>query len=74
VELLPLPRGSFTSVTHAASRRLIVALDFETLDEAFTFAEKLVGLVGLFKIGKQLSPQPGGCPKIAKLGTEFSSI
>jgi orotidine-5'-phosphate decarboxylase len=58
-------------VTHTASRRLIVALDFETLDEAFTFAEKLVGLAGLFKIGKQLftAAGPEAVRRIASLGT-----
>jgi orotidine-5'-phosphate decarboxylase len=58
-------------VNHPASRRLIVALDFETLDEAFAFAEKLVGLVGLFKIGKQLftAAGPEAVRKIASLGT-----
>lgn len=58
-------------MTHPASRRLIVALDFETLDEAFTFAAKLVGLVGLFKIGKQLftAAGPEAVRRIASLGT-----
>jgi orotidine-5'-phosphate decarboxylase len=58
-------------VTQTASRRLIVALDFETLDEAFPFAEKLVGLAGLFKIGKQLftAAGPEAVRKIASLGT-----
>jgi orotidine-5'-phosphate decarboxylase len=58
-------------VIHPASRRLIVALDFETLDEAYVFAEKLVGLVGLFKIGKQLftAAGPEAVRKVASLGT-----
>jgi orotidine-5'-phosphate decarboxylase len=46
-------------VTHPASRRLIVALDFDSLDAAYALAKPLVGLVGLFKIGKQLFTAEG---------------
>jgi orotidine-5'-phosphate decarboxylase len=54
-----------------ASERIIVALDFDGLDQAFSFAQRLVGLVGLFKIGKQLftAAGPEAVRKIASLGT-----
>jgi len=53
-----------------ASRRLIVALDFDGLDEAFSLAQRLVGLVGLFKIGMQLftAAGPEALRKISTLG------
>ena len=57
-------------MTHPASRRLIVALDFDSLDAAYAFAKPLVGLVGLFKIGKQLftAEGPDAVRQISALG------
>jgi orotidine-5'-phosphate decarboxylase len=57
-------------VTHPASRRLIVALDFDSLDAAYAFAKPLVGLVGLLKIGKQLftAEGPDAVRQISALG------
>jgi len=46
-------------------------LDFDGLDEAFKFAERLDGLVGIFKIGKQLftAAGPEAVRRVASLGT-----
>jgi orotidine-5'-phosphate decarboxylase len=58
-------------VTHPSSRRLIVALDFDRLADAYELAGWLVGLAGIFKIGKQLftSEGPEAVRKIASLGS-----
>jgi orotidine-5'-phosphate decarboxylase len=50
--------------------RLIVALDFDSVAPALRFAEKVVDLVGMFKIGSQLftAEGPGVLGKIASLG------
>ncbi len=48
----------------AKERRMILALDVETFDEARGLAERFVGRVGMFKVGKQLFTRCG--PKIVK--------
>lgn len=55
---------------HPSSKRLIVALDFDRLADAYELAGRLVGLAGIFKIGKQLftSEGPEAVRKIASLG------
>lgn len=57
-------------MNHPASRRLIVALDFDNLDAAHAFAAPLVDLVGIFKIGKQLftAAGPEAVRRISSLG------
>ena len=45
-----------------AKERMILALDVETFDEARGLAERFVGRVGMFKVGKQLFTRCG--PKI----------
>ncbi len=52
------------------SRQLIVALDFETLPAAYDLARRLVGFVGMFKIGSQLftSEGPRAVEELADLG------
>lgn len=51
-------------------RRLIVALDFDRLSPAFEMARRLAGVVGMFKIGKQLftAEGPEAVRQIAPLG------
>jgi orotidine-5'-phosphate decarboxylase len=43
----------------AAKRRIVLSLDYPTLDEAFDVARKLAGSVGMFKVGKQLFTAAG---------------
>jgi len=52
------------------SRRLIVALDYESLPPALEVADKLAGLVGMFKIGKQLftAVGPAAVREISRFG------
>jgi len=58
-------------VSERARRRLIVALDFDTLAPAFDLARSLSGLAGMFKIGSWLftSEGPRAVEKLASLGT-----
>jgi orotidine-5'-phosphate decarboxylase len=51
-------------------RRLIIALDFDSLDQAYRMARKLVRSAGMFKIGSQLFMAEGSraVEKLAKLG------
>jgi orotidine-5'-phosphate decarboxylase len=51
---------------------LIVALDFDSLSTALKFAEKVVDLVGMFKVGSQLftSAGPEAVRQVAKLGAD----
>jgi orotidine-5'-phosphate decarboxylase len=53
-----------------ARDRLIVALDFPSLDEAFSLVQKLQGRVGMFKVGKQLFTRegPAAVRRIVDLG------
>lgn len=53
-----------------AKRRIIVALDFDNLDEACRMARLLVGCVGMFKVGKQLftAAGPEALRKLSSLG------
>jgi len=48
-----------------ATRRLIFALDVDSLEEAQTWVERLAGKVGLFKIGKQLFTRCG--PEVVRM-------
>ena len=52
---------------------LIVALDFDSLSTALKFAEQVVDLVGMFKIGGQLftSAGPEAVRQVAKLGADL---
>lgn len=55
---------------HGAMReRLIVALDVDTLDQAQALVRRLVGEVGMFKIGKQLFTHAG--PQAVRLVQEI---
>jgi orotidine-5'-phosphate decarboxylase len=51
---------------------LIVALDFDSLSTALKFAEKVVDLVGMFKVGSQLftTAGPEAVRQVAKLGAD----
>jgi len=53
-----------------ANRRIIVALDFPRLSEAYAMARKLAGSVGMFKVGKQLftAAGPEALRKLSALG------
>jgi len=53
-----------------ARDRLIVALDFSSLDEAFSLVQKLQGRVGMFKVGKELFTRegPAAVRQIVNLG------
>lgn len=57
-------------MTLPARRRLIVALDFESLPTAIDLAGKLSGLVDMFKVGKQLFTAcgPEAVKEVARLG------
>ncbi len=49
-----------SAIRRAAIRNpIVVALDFDTADRAIAMVEKLRGLVGMFKIGKQLFTAAG---------------
>ena len=52
---------------------LIVALDFDSLPTALKFAESIVDLVGMFKIGSQLftTAGPEAVRQVAKLGADI---
>ena len=52
---------------------LIVALDFDSLSTALTFAKKIAGAVGMFKIGGQLftAAGPEAVRQIAALGPQI---
>ena len=52
---------------------LIVALDFDSLSTALKFAEPIVDLVGMFKIGSQLftTVGPEAVRQVAKLGADI---
>jgi len=52
---------------------LIVALDFDSLSTALKFAEPIVDLVGMFKIGSQLftTAGPEAVRQVAKLGADI---
>ena len=52
---------------------LIVALDFDSLSTALKFAESIVDLVGMFKIGSQLftTAGPEAVRQVAKLGADI---
>jgi len=54
----------------AAKRRIIVALDFPRLVEAYRMARRLAGCVGMFKVGKQLftAEGPEALRKLSALG------
>jgi orotidine-5'-phosphate decarboxylase len=56
-----------------AKRRIIVALDFENLDEACRMARLLADSVGMFKVGKQLftAAGPGALRKLSDLGARI---
>ena len=58
-------------MSERARRRLIVALDFDTLAPAFDLARGLSDLAGMFKIGSQLftCAGPRAVEKLARLGT-----
>jgi len=53
-----------------AKRRIIVALDFPRLNEAYRMARRLAGCVGMFKVGKQLftAAGPEALRKLSTLG------
>ncbi len=57
-------------MSERARRRLIVALDFDTLAPAFDLARGLSDLAGMFKIGSQLftCEGPRAVKKLARLG------
>ena len=52
---------------------LIVALDFDALSTALSFAKQIANVVGMFKIGSQLftSAGPEAVKQIAQLGSEI---
>ena len=59
---------------HGSMReRLIVALDFDTLEQATDLVRQLSGEVGMFKIGKQLFTHAGpqAVRQIQELGGEI---
>jgi len=58
------------SSRETAKNRLIVALDYESLPAALRTARRLAGLVGMFKIGKQLftAEGPRAVKQVARLG------
>lgn len=53
-----------------ASRRLIVALDFDSLRPAYALARRLAGCAGMFKVGMELftAEGPRAVEKLASLG------
>jgi len=57
-------------VSEAASRRLIVALDFDSLAPAYNLAQRLVSLAGMFKVGSRLftAEGPRAVERLARLG------
>ena len=61
--------------THPRSS-LIVALDFDSLSTALSFAKQVSGLVGMFKIGSQLftSAGPDAVRQVAQLGDIFLDL
>lgn len=61
-----------SNVTLPAHKRLIVALDVDTLQEARVLAAQLAGHVGMFKIGMQLFYSAG--PQSVKELRSFSNI
>ena len=56
-----------------AKRRIIVALDFPSLKQAYAMARKLARHVGMFKIGKQLftAAGPEALERISTLGPQI---
>lgn len=58
-------------MSQEATRRLIVALDFDSLTPAYSVARRLAGFAGMFKIGSQLftAEGPRAVEKLASLGT-----
>jgi orotidine-5'-phosphate decarboxylase len=57
-------------VSQQASRRLIVALDFDHFSPAYQIAQRLADLAGMFKVGSQLftAEGPSAVEKLARLG------
>ena len=64
------PGGSKTSVNERARQKLILALDFPSLDPAFDLAQSLSEVVGIFKINIHLftAEGPSALEKLNKLG------
>lgn len=58
--------------TAQAKRRIVVALDFDRLDDALRMARLLAGSVGMFKVGKQLftGAGPEVLRKLSDLGAK----
>ncbi len=66
-------RGAETSLTERARQKLILALDFPSLDSAFQLAQSLSELVGIFKINIHLftAEGPAAIGKLRQLGPEI---
>ncbi len=66
-------RGAETSLTERTRQKLILALDFPSLDSAFQLAQSLSELVGIFKINIHLftAEGPAAIGKLRQLGPEI---
>jgi len=66
-------RGAETSLTDRARQKLILALDFSSLDSAFQLAQSLSEFVGIFKINIHLftAEGPAAVGKLRQLGPEI---
>src|SRR3979490_2810867 len=66
-------RGTETSLTDRARQKIILALDFPSLDTAFDAAQRLSAFVGIFKINIHLFTAQGplAVEKLRQLGVEI---
>jgi orotidine-5'-phosphate decarboxylase len=66
-------RGAETSLTDRARQKLILALDFASVDNAFRLAQSLSSVVGIFKINIHLftAEGPAAIRKLRDLGPEI---
>ncbi len=66
-------RGAETSLTERARQKLILALDFPSLDSAFQLAQALSELIGIFKINIHLftAEGPAAIGELRQLGPEI---
>ena len=66
-------RGAETPLTDRARQKLILALDFPSIEPAFDLAQSLSSLVGMFKINIHLftAAGPSAVDKLRQLGPEI---
>src|SRR5260370_18375651 len=66
-------RSAETSLTERARQKLILALDFPSLDSASELAKSLSSVVGMFKINIHLftAEGPSAVGKLRRLGPEI---